>query len=210
MTGKKHGLTAGMTGVSQDAVDWSKLWGMPSNIEIKARVRNFAEIKSRAEKLGDVPVEVISQEDIFFNTGHGRLKLRVLAPGRGQLIYYERPDQDGPKRSDYHIALTSDPENLKRVLELAYGVRGVVRKTRHLYLAGQTRIHLDDVQGLGCFMELEVVMAEGQTDAQGRKIAGELMEKLGVREGDLVEGAYMDLLENSPHSPAAESDDRRT
>ena len=167
---------------------------MPSNIEIKAHARNFEEIKSRAQKLSDVPVQVISQEDTFFNTARGRLKLRVLAD-HAQLIYYTRPDQEGPKRSDYHITRSTDPENLKRVLELAYGIRGVVKKTRYLYLVGQTRLHLDDVEGLGQFMELEVVMAEGQSDAEGQAIAEGLMSVLGVESGDLIDGAYMDLLE---------------
>ena len=169
---------------------------MPSNIEIKARARDFEEIRRHAESLSDTSVEVIPQEDIFFNTEKGRLKLRVLALNRGQLIYYTRPDQEGPKRSEYHIYETFDPENLKRVLELAYGIRGVVRKTRYLYLVGQTRVHLDDVEGLGQFMELEVVMEEGQSDSEGQAIAEDLMGRLGVERGDLLEGAYMDLLEN--------------
>src|SRR5690349_24850252 len=170
---------------------------MPSNIEIKARVRDFNEIRRRAEQLSDRPVEMISQEDIFFHTPQGRLKLRVLSQDKAQLIYYTRPDQEGPKRSDYHIFLTSDPENLKRVLELAHGIRGIVRKTRYLYLVGQTRVHLDDVEGLGQFMELEVVMREGQSDAEGQAIAESLMTSLGVERTGLLEGAYMDLLESS-------------
>jgi len=169
---------------------------MPSNIEIKARVRDFDKIRRRAETLSDTSVEVIPQEDTFFNTPQGRLKLRVLSPEKGQLIYYTRPDQGGPKRSDYHISVTSDPENLKRVLELAHGIRGVVKKTRNLFLVGQTRVHLDSVEGLGQFMELEVVMQEGQSDAEGQAIAEGLMTELGVEQSDLLEGAYMDLLES--------------
>ena len=170
---------------------------MPSNIEIKARARNFAQIRSRAEKLSDTPVEVISQKDIFFHTPKGRLKLRILAANSGQLIYYTRPDQEGPKRSDYHISYTSDPENLKRVLDLAYRVRGIVRKTRYLYLVGQTRVHLDDVESLGQFIELEVVMQEEQSDAEGQEIAEALMAGLGVERSDLLEGAYMDMLDRT-------------
>jgi predicted adenylyl cyclase CyaB len=170
---------------------------LPSNIEIKARARNFAQIRSRAEKLSDTPVEVISQEDIFFHTPQGRLKLRILAANSGQLIYYTRPDQEGPKRSDYHISYTSDPENLKRVLDLAYRVRGIVRKTRYLYLVGQTRVHLDDVESLGQFIELEVVMQEEQSDAEGQEIAEALMASLGVERSDLLEGAYMDMLDRT-------------
>jgi predicted adenylyl cyclase CyaB len=174
---------------------------MPSNIEIKARARNFDEIRVRAEKLSNQPVEVIQQEDTFFNTPHGRLKLRALSGEKGQLIYYIRANQEGPKRSDYHIFQTSDRENLKRVLALAYGIRGIVKKTRYLYRVGQTRVHLDDVEGLGQFMELEVVMQEGQSDAQGQAIAEELMERLGVARSDLLDGAYMDLLESSAEAP---------
>lgn len=168
---------------------------MPANIEIKAYARDCDEIRRRAEALSAGAVEVLPQEDTFFNTPQGRLKLRLLSANQGQLIYYTRADQEGPKRSDYHISLTAEPENLKRVLELAYGIRGVVRKTRHLYLAGQTRVHLDDVEGLGQFVELEVVLREGQSDAEGRAIAEGLMASLGVEQDDLVEGAYMDLLE---------------
>jgi predicted adenylyl cyclase CyaB len=170
---------------------------VPANIEIKARVQDFPALRRRAEALSDVPVEVIPQEDTFFNAPHGRLKLRQLAPERGQLVYYQRSDASGPKRSDYLIAETADPAALKAALTAALGVRGVVRKTRFLYLVGQTRVHLDDVEGLGQFMELEVVMRPGQTDQEGQFIADDLMVKLGILAADLLEGAYMDLLEKN-------------
>jgi len=179
---------------------------MPKNIEIKARIHDFAAFQARAEALSNTPVEIIPQEDTFFYTPHGRLKLRQLAPDRAQLVYYQRPDQDGPKRSEYYIFETNQPDALKTVLSLALGARGIVRKTRFLYLVGQTRIHLDEVEGLGHFMELEVVLREGQSEAEGQAIARDLMTRLGVREEDLLEGAYMDLLEqtktaNTPTPP---------
>jgi predicted adenylyl cyclase CyaB len=178
---------------------------MPSNIEIKARARDFSGIRARAEALADGPVQVISQEDTFFSVSQGRLKLRVRLTDPAQLIYYERPDQDGPKRSDYQIFETGDPENLKLTLSRALGIRGVVRKTRYLYLIDQTRVHLDDVQDLGQFMELEVVLRPGQADAEGQAIAEDLMSKLGVGPSDLLEGAYMDLLEDRNKSANARS-----
>ena len=168
---------------------------MPSNIEIKARARDFAAMRARAEELADGPVQVIPQEDTFFSVAHGRLKLRERVADPAQLIYYERADEGGPKRSDYQIFETGDPASLKSTLGRALGIRGVVRKTRYLYLIDQTRVHLDDVQGLGQFMELEVVLRAGQADADGQAIAEELMAKLGVERSDLLEGAYMDLLE---------------
>lgn len=170
---------------------------MPTNIEVKARARDFAGIRARAEALSDVAVQVIPQEDTFFTVGQGRLKLRVRSGAEpAQLIYYERPDQGGPKRSDYQIFETDDPERLKQTLGRALGLRGVVRKTRYLYLVGQTRVHLDDVEGLGQFMELEVVMRPGQPDVEGQSIARDLMSRLGVEPSDLLEGAYMDLIED--------------
>lgn len=168
---------------------------MAGNIEIKARVQDLAALKARAERLSDVPVQVIPQVDTFFKTEKGRLKLRELGNGAGQLIYYERVDDGGPKRSDYFLFETSEPEQLKSVLAGALGVRGQVRKLRYLYLVGQTRVHLDVVEGLGSFMELEVVLRPDQSDLQGQDIANNLMSRLGVARSDLLEGAYMDMLE---------------
>ncbi len=168
---------------------------MPANIEIKARVEDLAAFKKRAVSLSDTQVEIIPQEDIFFHTPQGRLKLRILTPDHAQLVYYARTDAAGPKRSEYLIHEIKEPEALKILLGRALGVRGVVRKTRHLFVVGQTRVHLDKVDGLGTFAELEVVLRKGQSDAEGQAIAEDLMDKLGIDPNDLIEGAYMDLIE---------------
>ncbi len=168
---------------------------MPLNIEIKARIRDRGAIESRARQLSDQPVQLIPQVDTFFATPRGRLKLRELSPDRGQLVYYERSDEGGPKRSDYRIFEIADVAGLRELLTLALGVRGVVKKTRSLYLIGQTRLHMDNVEGLGEFLELEVVMLPGQSEQEGMAIAEGLMGQLGVEPGDLLQGAYMDLLE---------------
>ena len=171
---------------------------MPSNVEIKARARDFAGLKARAEQLSGAPASVIPQVDTFFRTEKGRLKLRELQSGAAQLIYYDRPDQDGPKRSDYSIFETHDAPGLKAALGSALGIRGTVQKVRHLYMVGQTRVHLDDVKGLGQFLELEVVLQPGQTDEEGQRIADALLSSLGVDRQDLLQSAYMDLLERAP------------
>jgi adenylate cyclase class IV len=168
---------------------------MAANIEIKARASDFASLQKAAEMVSDTPCQVIPQVDTFFNCPAGRLKLRELGPQEGQLIYYQRPDVTGPKHSEYFIYPTADPQAIKLLLEKAYGIRGVIRKTRYLFLAGQTRIHLDDVQDLGKFVELEVVLKPGQTDAEGRAIATQLMQVLGIGEADLIDSAYMDMAE---------------
>jgi len=169
---------------------------MAVNIEIKARARDFCKQKKIAETLSDTPCQVIPQVDTFFIIESGRFKLRDLGAGRGQLVFYTRPDDSGPKRSDYFIYETGQPEALTDILVKALGVRGVVKKTRYLYLVGQTRIHMDEVEGLGEFIELEVVMTENQGDAEGQAIAEGLMQELGIEEEDLIEGAYMDLLDS--------------
>ena len=168
---------------------------MAANIEIKARVKDFDRLARRAEALSDAPAVTLEQEDTFFNTPGGRLKLRVLAPDHGELIYYTRDDATGPKRSDYLISTTTEPEALKTVLSAAWGIRGVVRKQRLLYKVGNTRIHLDTVEGLGTFMELEVVLTAGQSEQQGFATAVELMARLGIADADLVDVAYIDLLD---------------
>ena len=167
---------------------------MPSNIEIKARLRDPQRTQHLAEALSDSPGEHIDQHDTFYQAAQGRLKLRKFTPHDGVLIQYDRPNTGGTKQSNYHLAPTHDPEALHRVLAEALGVRQVVVKTRLLYLKGQTRIHLDTVEDLGSFLELEVVLREGQSPTEGHAIARELMAALEIADEDLLEGAYADLL----------------
>ncbi|XP_033991666.1 uncharacterized protein LOC117487123 isoform X2 [Trematomus bernacchii] len=169
---------------------------MPSNVEIKAKVSDPTRFAARAAELSQSEGTIIKQHDTFFNCTQGRLKLRDFMDESGQLIFYERPDTDGPKLSRYSISPTSDPPSLRTVLSDALGVKGEVRKERRLFLVGQTRVHLDAVEGLGNYMELEVVMRPEQTVEDGQKVAEDLMEKLGVSKQSLVTGAYMDLLLN--------------
>jgi len=162
---------------------------------VKTRVGDLNAVRARVEKLADAPAVVLDQVDTFFRTPEGRLKLRVFPDGKGELIAYRRPDSAGPKTSEYSIYRTSQPEALGAALRGVLGVRGVVRKRRLLYLVGQTRVHLDEVDGLGSFLELEVVLADGQAPGDGEAIARQLLRELGVRDEDRVAGAYIDLLE---------------
>jgi len=168
---------------------------MATNIEIKARVSDPAALQEKVQVISDTAGQRVPQEDIFFHAPQGRLKLRILAEDRGQLIYYERPDSAGPKQSDYFISRTAEPRTLQDVLSRTYGVRGVVRKERWLFWVGNTRIHLDQVEGLGSFLEFEVVLSDGQSIEQGRAIAADLMGRLDIAEVDLIDAAYIDLLE---------------
>jgi predicted adenylyl cyclase CyaB len=167
---------------------------MARNIEIKARVANLAALRDRVAALAsEGPVE-IDQDDTFFNCSAGRLKLRAFCAGRGELIFYRRSDEHGPKESYYVRTLTAEPDTLRQTLALAYGEAGRVRKRRTLFLVGRTRIHLDDVENLGSFMELEVVLGEDEPAEAGVREAEELMKRLGVQASQLIDRAYVDLL----------------
>lgn len=168
---------------------------MARNVEIKARVEDMESVERRAVELADGGPTAIGQEDVFFEATAGRLKLRAFPEGTGELIWYERPDTPEPSTSRYLIHATDAPGSLRDLLSRALGVRGVVRKRRTLYTSGRTRIHLDRVDGLGGFLELEVVLGDDETPADGERTARELMERLGVAPDRLVDVAYIDLLE---------------
>ncbi|XP_032913425.1 uncharacterized protein LOC116995147 [Catharus ustulatus] len=190
---------------------------MRRNVEVKARLRAREEALGAALRLQGLPQvcpeagqgpgegqrlpqvcpgagQVLLQTDTFFRVPRGRLKLRRTQDGRGELIFYERPDSAGPKLSSFSITPTADPEGLQAVLSQSLGVLGTVHKERLLFLLGQTRLHLDRVQGLGDFLELEVVLRPEQSVQDGQRVAQELLRHFGIQEQDLICGAYLDLL----------------
>lgn len=167
---------------------------MARNVEIKARVASLAPIAVKAAHMfGSAPVDIV-QDDTFFNCEQGRLKLRTLNDGTGILIFYRRDNAVGPKESFYECAKTNEPDTLRTTLSLAYGLAGRVRKHRTLFIVGRTRIHLDRVEGLGDFLELEVQLADDEAAEGGMQEAREVMGALGVSDAQLVKGAYVDLL----------------
>jgi len=171
---------------------------MPSNIEIKAILANKMAAEAVASRLSNTSPETFFQEDFFFNCEGARLKLRILAPDRGELIRYERADIADTRLSNYLIALTSDPKILLEILTATLGRTGVVRKTRTLYLVGQTRIHIDRVEGLGDFLEFEVVLQSGQTESEGKRIAAAILSDFGIEKQQILAEAYIDLLSRQP------------
>lgn len=179
---------------------------MPSNIEIKARITDLKKIEVLVAALSDTPPQRLQQRDTFFRCETGRLKLREIGAGESELIFYSRADVGGTKQSDYEIAPVADTAKLKSVLEQALGETVVVEKTRLVSLIGQTRLHLDAVAGLGSFLELEVVLQEGQSPAEGHAIARDLMQRLGIQEADLLAAAYADMLMERPTGASAASD----
>src|SRR5437867_2425612 len=129
------------------------------NLELKARCPDLEMVRARAERLGAVYVGTLAQRDTFFASARlGRLKLREVTDGPAELIAYRRADLASARSSDYDIYPIADPDRLRDVLMAALGEAGVVEKRRRLYLPERTRIHLDEVRGLGDFVELETVL----------------------------------------------------
>ena len=169
---------------------------MAQNIEIKAKLseQDFQTLEAKVAQLVERD-SVLHQTDTFFNTPLDRLKLREFPDRKAELIAYQRTDQNEPKLSDYIRTTIDDSESLKLALTRSLGLRGVVKKRRDLYLVGQTRVHLDRVEDLGTFVELEVVLNTEQSMQQGNEVADDLMDRLGICNDWLVPSAYIDLLE---------------
>ena len=167
---------------------------MARNIEIKARITRVIDLIGPAAAIADQGPTEILQDDTFFACHAGRLKLRAFSNSQGELIFYQRSNQDGPKESFYVRTPTAAPDSLRETLTLAYGAVGRVRKHRTLFLAGRTRIHLDTVEDLGDFLELEVVLDDDESLENGIREAQRLMQQLGVTPSQLIDRAYVDLL----------------
>lgn len=162
------------------------------NIELKARLRDRAEALRVCAALGASAAGEIRQADTYFRVAEGRLKLREAEPGRVELIFYRRADQAGPKGCDYHVVPA--PTEMKALLSDALGVLAVVRKVRTLYLWENVRIHLDEVDGLGAFIEFEAVLAPPFDDADGHRKLDRLIDAFGLRPEDHLACSYLDLL----------------
>jgi predicted adenylyl cyclase CyaB len=164
------------------------------NIEIKARVRDESHIRDYM-RTHATRHETQHQRDVFFHPFYGRLKLRCFPDGTGVLVAYHRPDRSGPKVSDYLLTPVPDAATCEAVLARALGVRGIVEKKREIAIVEQTRIHLDEVRNLGLFLELEVILRPDQDHLAGEAIANDLMRDLKIEPADLLQHAYIDLLE---------------
>ena len=168
---------------------------MARNVEIKARIENVALLRPDSCGAGHRAGRWKWPRTTPFSIAStGRLKLRAFSNDAGELIFYRRVNQAGPKESFYIRSPTSSPETLRESLSLAYGQIGRIRKYRTLFLVGRTRVHLDRVEGLGHFLELEVMLVDDESAEQGIREASQLMDQLGVQPEQLIEGAYLDLM----------------
>ncbi len=166
------------------------------NVEIKARCADPAAIRSyllahNAEFKG-----VDEQTDTYFNVPNGRLKLRE---GRieNNLIQYSRPNQAGPKNSDFKLVKVPDAAGLKTALTASLGIKVVVQKKREIYFIGNVKFHVDEVPALGSFMEIEagnIGTGAGIDQPALLQQCQYYMEQLGIRNEDLIQVSYSDML----------------
>jgi homotetrameric cytidine deaminase len=181
---------------------------MRTNIELKAHDPDPARTAERCRALGAEDRGVLVQKDTYYAGRHGRLKLREHALGEAELIAYRRRDTTEPEASDFLLAPVGEPGELHAVLDAALGTVVVVAKHRHLFLWEHVRIHLDQVDGLGAFIELEALVGDGfnDRDTAHAKLA-RLRSELAIEEGALVAAGYSDLLLDGPEAllRAAES-----
>ena len=184
------------------------------NVELKARDPEPARSLERALALGADDRGEIRQRDTYFAGARGRLKLREQEPGEGgapstaELIEYSRADSTDARTSDYRRVPVRDATALKEALDAAYGTLVAVTKHRRLLLWEGVRIHLDEVEGLGSYLEFEAVAEPGSDlGAEHEKVA-RLRAELGIEEEDLVASSYSDLLLEAGRADQPSADPR--
>lgn len=164
------------------------------NLELKARDRGPERSLRVCAELGAEDSGTLLQTDTYFEVSTGRLKLREEPGADAQLIAYQRPDLAGQKESRYWIVTVDDPAGLKEALGALLGLIAVVHKERRLFLFEGVRIHLDRVDGLGSFIELEGVVSGDAEPADFERLLTDLRRSLEIDESDLERGSYADLL----------------
>jgi homotetrameric cytidine deaminase len=178
------------------------------NVELKARDPDPARSLERALALGAEDKGEILQRDTYFARARGRVKLREQETGGSpfwdELIEYSRADSLDPRTSTYQRVPVADAAPLREALDSAYGTLVTVTKRRRLLLWEGVRIHLDEVEGLGSYIEIEAV-ADADSDLSGEHEKVErLRAELRIEDENLVGGSYSDLLRRA--SPAGAPD----
>jgi adenylate cyclase class 2 len=164
------------------------------NMELKARLRDLGVARETARQLATEYVGVQLQTDTYFHCRSGRLKLREIAGQTAQLVSYERPDRLDAKGSDYRLIEVHDAAALKDALTSALGVLVVVAKRREIYLVENVRVHLDEVEELGSFLEFEAVLNSEIDDAAGQRQVATLQKAFNLELADCRAESYSDML----------------
>lgn len=164
------------------------------NIEIKAYCSDPDRIRLYLLSKGAEFVGTDSQTDTYFNVPQGRLKLRE-GNIENNLIFYQRDNQSGPKGSHFHLSKTTDPSGLRTLLSACLGVKISVRKKREIYYIKNVKFHIDVVEGLGSFIEIEAgnVLANLSEDELSQQCHF-YMKELEIKQEDLITNSYSDML----------------
>lgn len=165
------------------------------NLEAKFLVDDAARARRRAEAVGFSMRATLDQRDTFFRVAHGKLKLREEAEGAA-LIRYGRTSDGTLEVSDYEIVPVANPGPLRALLAAALGVLAEVRKQRTLLMRRNVRLHLDRVEGLGSFGEIEAVIAAGEAPRLYRAELAELLAALEIGTDKLISKSYFELIED--------------
>jgi predicted adenylyl cyclase CyaB len=168
------------------------------NLEFKARIDDPKPLIARAREIGFDLWGDLRQTDTYLDVPRGRLKLRETAGFPAELAFYQRDEGGEQRPSDYEIASVPDGEALKSMLTAALGVRAVVRKRRTLLLLDTTRMHLDNVDSLGWFLEFEVPVREGNEAAAAERLEM-LLRELRFTWEDCIRASYLDLITAENH-----------
>jgi adenylate cyclase class IV len=164
------------------------------NIELKARLADLQAARKVAQAVATARLGAQRQVDTYFHCTRGRLKLRQIDGLSAELVWYVRPDQQGPKASQYQLVPVSNPEALKAALAGALGIRGIVQKRREIFLEHGVRIHLDEVVGLSDFLEFEALLGPDMDEAAGHARLSQLIEAFAIDPADLLRGSYGDMV----------------
>lgn len=164
------------------------------NIEIKARTTRTDEIRKFLLANGAHFKGTDHQTDTYFNVPSGRLKLRE-GNIENNLIQYNRPDQSGPKQSDFRLVKIDDTEGLKKILSDAVGVKVIVRKKREIYFIENVKFHLDTLENVGSFVEIEAGNKDHHIPVEKlHEQCRYYLSAFGINEDDLVDRSYSDML----------------
>lgn len=164
------------------------------NIEIKAKLSDPQKIRDILEKLNADYKGCDHQIDTYFKCKEGRLKLRS-GNIENSLIFYERKNQKGPKSSNVLFERLKPGNKIKNILTKVYDIKIEVNKQRHIYFIDNVKFHVDSVEGLGKFVEIEAIDSDGKIGPEKlNKQCNKYIQLLGIRNEEMIEESYSDLL----------------